>query len=115
MTHGTSERTSWASSFRIPGVFDRLTLNFGVRMETRTSMPATNRDRIPDASIIDFKLWEQLAPRVGFTFDLLGNGTSKLFGSYGRFFEMMPLDLDTRQFGGEDECLSIITSAILIL
>ncbi len=85
-------------------VFDRLTVNFGVRMEDQ-NVHASDKSRfeIPGASIIHFKLWEQLAPRVGFTFDILGNGTSKLFGSYGRFFEMMPLDLNTRQFGGEDD------------
>jgi len=85
-------------------VFDRLTVNFGIRFEDQ-NVHASDQSRfeIPGASIIHFKLWEQMAPRVGFTYDILGNGTSKLFGSYGRFFEMMPLDLNTRQFGGEDD------------
>jgi len=83
-------------------VLDRLTFNFGVRLEDQNAH-ASDKSRFfkPNESMIHFKLWEQLSPRVGFTFDILGNGKSKLFGSYGRFFEMMPLDLNSRSFGGE--------------
>jgi len=83
-------------------VFDRLTINFGVRLEDQ-NVHASDESRFfePSESIIHWSFLDQLSPRLGFTYDLLGNGTSKLFGSYGRFFEMMPLDLNTRQFGAE--------------
>ena len=83
-------------------VFDRLTVNFGVRMEDQ-NVHASDASIFftPGISIVHFKLWEQLSPRLGFTYDILGSGTSKLFGSYGRFFEMIPLDINNRQFGGE--------------
>jgi hypothetical protein len=103
VTHGTSYtdllgvflQDSWK-------VFDRLNINFGVRLEDQ-NVHASDESRFftPSESIIHFKLWEQISPRLGFTYDILGNGTSKLFGSFGRFFEMMPLDLNNRQFGGE--------------
>ena len=32
------------------------------------------------------------------------NGRSKIFGSYGRFFESIPLDINIRSFGGESSC-----------
>ncbi len=83
-------------------VFDRLTVNFGVRFEDQNSH-ASDKSRFfePNETIIHFGLLDQISPRLGFTFDILGNGTSKLFGSYGRFYEMMPLDMNNRQFGGE--------------
>ncbi|MGB8951744.1 MAG: TonB-dependent receptor [Candidatus Aminicenantales bacterium] len=83
-------------------VTDRLTLNIGVRMEDQ-NIHANDKPRFwePNQSIIHWSFLEQIAPRVGFTYDVIGDGTSKLFGSYGRFFEQVPLDMSTRQFGAE--------------
>jgi hypothetical protein len=40
------------------------------------------------------------APRLGFVWDFLGNGRSKLFGHWGRFYESIPMDIVIRAFGG---------------
>ena len=46
----------------------------------------------------------RLAPRIGVVWDPARNGRSKIFGSYGRFFESIPLDINIRSFGGESSC-----------
>src|SRR4029450_11143176 len=38
------------------------------------------------------------APRIGFTWDFIGDGTSKLYGSVGRFYFSLPTDLNVRVF-----------------
>ncbi len=40
-------------------------------------------------------------PRVGISWDLLGNGKSKLYANYARMFERIPNDLAIRSFGNE--------------
>ncbi len=41
------------------------------------------------------------APRLGFTWDYKGDGSSKLYGSWGRFYETIPADIIIRSFGNE--------------
>lgn len=43
-----------------------------------------------------FKPSEMTAPRLGFTWDVEGNGKSKLSGNFGRFYETIPMDLNQR-------------------
>ena len=40
------------------------------------------------------------APRLGFVWDFLGNGKSKVFGHWGQFYETIPMDIVIRSFGG---------------
>ncbi|HEX9426758.1 MAG TPA: hypothetical protein VGA64_03160, partial [Candidatus Polarisedimenticolia bacterium] len=42
-----------------------------------------------------------LAPRVGISWDLLGNGKSRLYANFGRYFERVPNDLAIRAFNNE--------------
>ncbi len=41
------------------------------------------------------------SPRLGFVWDPLSNGKSKLFGHWGKFYETIPMDIVIRSFGGE--------------
>jgi Carboxypeptidase regulatory-like domain len=43
-------------------------------------------------------LW---APRIGATYDLFGNGKTKLFGSWGRFYVKIPNDLAARSLSAD--------------
>jgi outer membrane receptor protein involved in Fe transport len=50
-----------------------------------------------------FKLLNQWAPRFGFVWDFVGDGTSKLYGSAGRFFFAIPTDLNARVFSANTQ------------
>jgi carboxypeptidase family protein/TonB-dependent receptor-like protein len=45
--------------------------------------------------------WKNWSPRIGATFDLLGNGRAKVFGSYGRFYAKVPNDLAARSMSAD--------------
>ncbi len=73
----------------IPG----LTVNAGVRWEGQQV-----RDVNGDVAIGIYDNW---APRVGAIYDFTRKGRSKIFVSYGWFYESIPLDINDRQFSGE--------------
>ncbi|MCB1010003.1 MAG: TonB-dependent receptor, partial [Acidobacteria bacterium] len=83
-------QTSWKA-------LPNLTFNLGVRWEKQEV-----NDRFGATSI---KLDDNWAPRVAFIWDPSANGRSKLFGSFGRYYENIPLDINIRAFGGEIQCL----------
>jgi len=73
-------------------VFEYLRLNAGVRYEKQIIRGLGNKTYIN----ID-----HFSPRVGFTWDFLKDGKTKLFGSYGHFVEAIPLDMNIRSLNGE--------------
>ncbi len=72
---------------------DRLTLNLGVRWDRQEIIDASGTRQID--------LADDYAPRLGFTWDPQGDQSSKLFGSYGRYYEQIPMDLVIRSFSFE--------------
>ncbi len=74
----------------------RLTVNIGVRFE-KENLPSFNS--FPSA--INFGWGDKIAPRLGFAYDLTGNGTTKLFASYGKFFDRVKFELPRGLFGGD--------------
>ncbi len=44
---------------------------------------------------------DNIEPRLGFVWDFLGNGKSKIFGHWGKFYETIPMDIVIRSYGGE--------------
>ena len=74
----------------------RLTLNLGVRFE-KEDLPTFNQY----PSLINFGWGDKIAPRLGFAYDLTGNGTTKIFASYGRFFDRVKFALPRGLFGGD--------------
>lgn len=73
----------------------RLTLNLGVRME-RENSPSFNA--LGDG--ITFGFGDKIAPRLGFALDLFGDGKTKVFGSYGQFYDRFKYELPRGSFGG---------------
>ncbi len=75
---------------------NRLTLNLGIRAE-REDVPSFNETGVP----IQWGFGDKLAPRAGFAYDVKGDGRTKLYGSYGIFYDNMKLEMPRGSFGGE--------------
>jgi hypothetical protein len=74
-----------------------LTPNFTVSAGVRW-----DRQRIIDASgVAQIDLKKDIAPRLGFIWDPTGDSRSKVFGSFGRFYEGLPMDLVVRSYSYE--------------
>lgn len=75
-------------------LFDnRLTLNLGLRMDNFEALTADGQTF--------FSSKKNFGPRLGFSYDLFGNGSAKLFGSYGRTF-VPPVSNTNIRLAGEE-------------
>src|SRR4029078_12119491 len=77
---------------------NRLTLNLGVPTEKET-LPSFRTD-ITDPSF-ECGYVKKIAPRLGATYDVLGNGHMKAFGSWGRYYDWVKYELARGSFGGD--------------
>src|SRR4030095_11112877 len=69
----------------------------GARCE---SQQAYSNDGTAYATFNNF--WDNLAPRIGLTWDFTGQGKGKLFANYATFIEVStPLDVNVRAGGGQ--------------
>ena len=100
MNWATYLRDSWQ-------IKPNLTLNLGVRYEEQrlrherdvrnTTDPLTGAYRGTNA----MTLRDMWAPRLGVVYDWTKEGRSKVYASWGRFYESVPLALNAINFGGE--------------
>jgi hypothetical protein len=81
---------------------DRLTLNLGIRTENE-SIPTFRPDIRPEAFAFSFA--DKIAPRLGFAYDVMGNGRAKLYASYGRYYDWTKYELARGSFGGDIWCV----------
>ncbi|MEP6914709.1 MAG: carboxypeptidase regulatory-like domain-containing protein [Acidobacteriota bacterium] len=77
---------------------NRVTLNLGVRTE-RETIPSFRTD--VKATAFEFGFGKKIAPRLGATFDVLGDGRLKAFGSWGRYYDWVKYELARGSFGGD--------------
>ena len=82
-------------------VNSRLTLNLGVRAENEYVPSYKDQEQFPDALDIKFDFKDKIAPRLGFAYDVKGDGKWKAFGSYGWYYDITKLELPRGSFGGD--------------
>lgn len=73
-------------------VLPNLTVNAGLRYEKQD---ITSKFGEKAFSV------DQIAPRIGVSWDFLKDGKTKAFGSYGQFVESIPMDMNIRSFSAE--------------
>ncbi len=73
-----------------------LTLNLGVRAE-KEFIPTFNGVPVQVA----YGFGDKIAPRLGFAYDPFGDGKTKIFGSYGKFYDRLKFELPAGSFGGD--------------
>lgn len=81
-------------------IMPRLTVNVGLRFE-HEYLPAENQPLGGISKPIQFGWGDKLAPRIGVSWDPTGTGKWKIFGSYGKYFDTMKLNLAISSFGGQ--------------
>lgn len=74
----------------------RLTLNLGLRLENEDVPSFTE-----NAQAIKFGWGSKLAPRLGFAYDVFGDGRMKVFASFGQFYDRFKYQLPRGSFGGD--------------
>ena len=77
-------------------VGNRLTLNLGLRTESET-VPSF-REGIP---AMEFGFGDKMAPRLGASYDVRGDGRFKLYGSWGRYYDWTKYELSRGSYGGD--------------
>ncbi len=78
--------------------FDVVTINLGLRWDNQWLFAGDGTQFLA--------LPNQLSPRAGLIFDPFQSGKSKLFASYARYFEQVPLDISDRAGSSEPQLLS---------
>ncbi len=85
-------------------IHPRLTVNIGLRTE-REVIPAfaaeDARDILGHDYAIKFDFSDKLAPRLGASYDVFGNGKLKISGAWGRYYDWTKYDLVRGAFGGD--------------
>jgi len=96
---GDVQSNNWSLFFQDTwSLSSNLTLNYGVRSESE-KVPFYS-DTMPGEGI-NFGFGDKLAPRIGFAYDIKGDGKWKAYGSFGMYFDITKLEMPRGSFGGE--------------
>jgi hypothetical protein len=90
--HGLFVQDAWTIGHGV-------TINAGVRLD-KEYLPASSNAGLK-TNPIDFSWGDKIAPRIGAAWDVFKDGRMKVFGSYGKFFDIMKLNVAISSFGGQ--------------
>jgi hypothetical protein len=79
---------------------NRFTVNLGIRTEQEKVPSYSTAEGVPQYPI-SFPFSSKVAPRLGFAYDVKGDGRSKVYGSWGIFYDIFKLELPQGSFGGQ--------------
>ena len=75
---------------------NRLTLNLGLRTE-RETVPSFREG----VAAMEFGFADKIAPRLGASYDVRGDGRFKIYGSWGRYYDWTKYELSRGSYGGD--------------
>jgi hypothetical protein len=75
----------------------KLTVNYGVRTESE-DIPSFNEAAGPG---VHFGWADKIAPRLGFAYDVKGDSSWKLYGSWGMFYDITKLEMPRGSWGAD--------------
>ena len=81
-------------------IVDVVTLNLGLRYDVQVLYN--------DAGEVALALPNQWSPRIGAIYDFTRQGKSKLFVSFARYYQSVPLDAAQRALSGESQITSVV-------
>ncbi len=79
---------------------NRLTLNIGIRTENESVPSYTTSGGIAPVAI-KWGFGDKFAPRLGFAWDVNGDGKTKVYGNWGVFYDIFKMELPRGSFGGD--------------
>ncbi len=82
-------------------VSNKLTINVGIRTEQeKVPTYVTGDPNLPKYGV-EWGFGDKLAPRIGFAYDIKGDGRWKAYGSWGIFYDIFKLELPRGSWGGD--------------
>jgi hypothetical protein len=75
---------------------EKFTLNVGARIE-KEDIPEFASGYLPP---FKFGFFDKFAPRVGFAYDVFGDSSLKVFGSFGIYYDVMKMEMAEGSYGG---------------
>ncbi len=79
---------------------NKLTINYGVRAESEF-LPGYSSDPLyAGMKAFDFPFSKKISPRFGAIYDVFGDSSLKIYGSFGIFQDVMKMDVGANAFGG---------------
>jgi hypothetical protein len=82
-------------------VNNKLTINAGIRTEQEKVPTYVTGDPTLPQYGVEWGFGDKLAPRVGFAYDIKGDGRWKAYGSWGIFYDIFKLQLPRGSWGGD--------------
>ncbi|MDH7513847.1 MAG: TonB-dependent receptor [Clostridiales bacterium] len=87
-------------------IADKFTLNVGIRAESEYVPAYTTEEALKEVGLsgsfkpLEFGWGEKIAPRIGFIYDVFGDASLKIFGSYGLYFDVIKTYMAAHSYAG---------------